>query len=155
MSAAGGQRDLLLLDTNVLIHLARADGLGKWVDENYRLKERVERPLLSTVVEAEVRALGAYRGWGARKLRRLTKLLDELVRVEIDRPSVIDSYVELYSFARSSGRASWQKNQNDLWLAATARATGAVLLTQDDDFDFLHPGQIQVERVPTELAPDT
>jgi len=150
MSATGGPAELLLLDTNVLIHLARADEVGKWVAENYRLEERAERPLLCTVVEAEIRALASYRKWGARKLEELGKLLDECVRVEVDRPAVIDSYVELYSFARSTGRAIWQKNQNDLWLAATARATDAILLTQDADFDFLHPEQIQVELVPSE-----
>ena len=32
--------------------------------------------------------------------------------------------------------------KNDLWIAATAKATGATLLTTDKDFDHLYPGQI-------------
>lgn len=148
---SGTPRGLLLLDTNVLIHLARADAVGEWMAREYHLEQRAERPILSTVVEAEIRALATYLGWGTQKIERLTALLDECVRVEVDRPSVIDSYVELYSLARSTGHAIWQKNQNDLWLAATARAADAILLTQDRDFDFLHPEHIHVERVPNEV----
>ncbi len=37
---------------------------------------------------------------------------------------------------RSSGRSL---GQNDLWIAATAHAAGAHLLTMDTDFDELHP----------------
>ncbi|MFP4248149.1 MAG: type II toxin-antitoxin system VapC family toxin [Armatimonadota bacterium] len=142
---------LVLLDTNVLIHIARADPVGTWVVENYRLARHTERPLISTVVEAEVRALAAYQGWGERKLDRVRDIIGECVRVEIDRPPVVDAYVDLYCIARSEGRANWQKNQNDLWLAATAKATDAMLLTQDEDFDFLHPEHVRIERVPKEV----
>ncbi len=148
MSECGGIRKLVLLDTNVLIHIARVDSVGTWVVENYSLTERAERPLISTVVEAEVRALAAYQNWGQRKLDRISDIIEECVRVEIDRPPVINAYVELYCVARSRGQANWQKNQNDLWLAATARATDSVLVTQDHDFDFLHPEYLQVGCVP-------
>jgi len=33
--------------------------------------------------------------------------------------------------------------QNDLWIAAAAKATGATLLTTDRDFDHLDPTQLQ------------
>jgi tRNA(fMet)-specific endonuclease VapC len=40
--------------------------------------------------------------------------------------------------------------QNDLWIAATAAATGALLLTTDRDFDDLHPGSLRREWVDPE-----
>jgi len=148
VSGALARGELLLLDTNVLVHWARRDAIGRWLEAEYRLRSRTERPLLSTVVEAEVRAIAAHAGWGERRLRQLAAVLDEMVRIEIDRPAIIDAYAALYCVAHSQGRAIWQKNQNDLWLAATAHATGAVLVTQDADFDFLHPEHITVESIP-------
>ena len=32
----------------------------------------------------------------------------------------------------------------DAWIAATAKATGYTLMTNDKDFDHLHPGHLQV-----------
>jgi len=140
--------ELLLLDTNVFVHWARRDDIGVWLDEYYGLAGRAERPLLSTVVEAKVRAIARHANWGERRLRQLAAVFDEMVRVEVDRPPVIEAYAMLYCVARLRGRSIWQKNQNDLWLAATAHATDAVLMTQDADFEFLHPEHIRVERVP-------
>ena len=34
---------------------------------------------------------------------------------------------------------------NDVWIAATAAAAGAYLLTTDKDFDHLHPTYVQRE----------
>ena len=47
---------------------------------------------------------------------------------------VIKMYVELYVAARKRGR---MMSQNDLWIAATAKATDAVLLTVDKDFQWI------------------
>jgi tRNA(fMet)-specific endonuclease VapC len=33
--------------------------------------------------------------------------------------------------------------KNDLWIAASAAVTSAVLMTTDKDFDHLHPQRIQ------------
>ncbi|MGD9494887.1 MAG: type II toxin-antitoxin system VapC family toxin [Armatimonadota bacterium] len=144
--------DLALLDTGVLVHLLRpSDPIAQWIESSCALSTRSETPLLATVVEAEVLAIARYNKWGERRLQQLRKLLDELVRVEMDRPQIIDAYAELYCVARSQGQAIHDPNQNDLWIAATARATDSVLLTQDPDFDFLHPAYIRIVKVP--LAP--
>jgi len=41
----------------------------------------------------------------------------------------------------------------DLWIAATAHATGARLLTTDKDFDHLHPAFVQRDWIDPRLAP--
>ena len=33
--------------------------------------------------------------------------------------------------------------KNDLWIAASAAVTGAILMTTDKDFNHLHPGLIE------------
>ena len=37
---------LVLLDTSVLVHLARQDATGRWVESEYSLTTRAERPLI-------------------------------------------------------------------------------------------------------------
>lgn len=151
---SGGLRpgDLVLLDTGVLVHLLRPhDPISRWIEATYGLAARAERPLLATVVEAEVLSIARYAGWGDQRIQQLRHALDQLVRVEMDRPPIVEAYAELYCVARRQGRAIHDPNQNDLWIAATARATESVLLTHDADFDFLHPAHIRLERVPGSL----
>ncbi len=50
--------------------------------------------------------------------------------------NVIEKYVEVSEFSRKAGRVL---GKNDLWIAATAKTTGATLLTTDKDFDHLAP----------------
>jgi len=140
--------DLALLDTNVLIHLVRNDATGQVIEEKYSLAARQERPLLSTIVEAEVKVFAAISGWGDRKLTRLDEILAELVRVEAGLPQVVEAYIEIAPVAQRQGQAIATQNQNDLWIAATARAAGAVLYTCDKDFQFLDPDFVRVCYIP-------
>jgi len=142
------ESDLALLDTGVLIHLVRNDATGQAIEEEHSLAARMERPLLSTVVEAEVRVFAALQKWGHGKLERLDDLLAELVRVGAGLPEVVEAYIELAPVAQRQGQAIATQNQNDLWIAATARATGAVLYTCDKDFQFLDPDFVRVCYIP-------
>ncbi len=58
---------------------------------------------------------------------------------------LLDAYADLYFEDQHTGHKS---GQNDLWIAATAKATGAVLLTCDGDFVWMSPRLIRVEHVP-------
>ena len=62
------------------------------------------------------------------------------VVVPIDARPVLDRFAELHSWTKSIGRAL---GHNDLWIAATAAATNAHLITADADFDPLHPAHIR------------
>ncbi len=132
MSIAGGK--LLLLDTNVLVHLARDDATGQAIEARFSLTARPERPLVSTVVEGEMLGLARYWNWGEKKLAGLRELLAELVRVDAGLNEIVEAYAELYAEGQSKGEPC---GENDLWIAATAKATGATLLTCDTDFDWL------------------
>jgi predicted nucleic acid-binding protein len=48
----------------------------------------------------------------------------------------LDAYAEIDDHSRRNGIAM---SKNDVWIAATARAAGARLLTTDRDFDHLSP----------------
>jgi len=138
--------DLISLDTNVLVHWIRQNDTGIQLRDTYLLHERIDRPIFSTVVEGEIRGLASVWKWGGEKLDALEKLLAELVRVDVGLPDVVKAYAEIYAADKVGAHKT---GQNDMWIAATTKAAGAVLLTCDHDCVWMSPGLVTVEYVPT------
>ena len=137
MNAAAG---LILLDTSIVVHLARNKAAGRHIASDLSLSARPEAPLICQVTVGEALSLGRKLGWGGEKLSRLHALLRELVVVSLEQPGVIQQYVEVDDFCRRQGRSL---SQNDLWIAAAACAANAMLVTTDKDFDPLHGHLLQ------------
>jgi predicted nucleic acid-binding protein len=76
---------------------------------------------------------------------RLDEILAELVRVNAGEPEIVRAYAELYFEDRKDGHNT---GDNDLWIAATAKAANAVLLTFDGDCEWMSPNLVHVVRVP-------
>lgn len=93
----------------------------------------------------EVRVLAQRNGWGDAKIRTLSNALDNLVVVDINHPAVIDSYVELTLVSQRHRDGARNMGNNDLWIAACAKAAGATLLTTDNDFSHLIPDHLDGE----------
>lgn len=138
------QNELILLDTNILIQLVRGKELGKRIDANYQLRARLERPLISVITVGEVMAFARKLNWAEKKVNELQKLLGELVIVDINHSSVLSKYAEISHYLESNGQPI---GQNDMWIAATAMAANAWLLTTDKDFDRLTPIYLKREYV--------
>ncbi|HST61520.1 MAG TPA: type II toxin-antitoxin system VapC family toxin [Longimicrobium sp.] len=139
----------LLLDTNILIHLARGGTAAQRLESAYALTERRLTPFISVVTVGELLSFATRNGWGDARLAALEQLVSHLVVVDISREPVLRAYAAFDAQLTGAGMRMGQ--QNDLWIAATAAATGAIVLTTDKDFDVLHPGSIQREWV----DPDT
>jgi tRNA(fMet)-specific endonuclease VapC len=135
----------ILLDTNILIHLARGGIAAQRLEAQYALGARRAVPLISIVTVGELMAFALKAGWGAAKQARVKELAEHLVVVDINREPVLRAYADFDAELTRSGTRMGQ--QNDLWIAATAAATGAVVLTTDTDFDVLHPTHVQREWV--------
>lgn len=129
-----------VLDTNVVVQLLRWNEIGKRIDARFGLLEAPVPPFISAVSLGEARSLGRQWSWGPNQIARLHALLLKLVVVDIRREPVVAHYVEIDHHCRSIGR---RMNQNDLWIAASAAATGATLLTTDRDFDHIDPSIVQ------------
>jgi tRNA(fMet)-specific endonuclease VapC len=125
---------LLLLDTSVVLHLVRGKEIGMRMDRDYNLRGRTDRPLISVITVAEARAFALRLGWGPKNADALESLLRQLVVVDINHAPILRLYAEIHAFLEKNGRAV---GDNDKWIAATAAATGAVLVTNDKDFDPL------------------
>lgn len=144
------QNQLFLLDTSVIIHLVRGGEVGQRILRSYDLSHCQPRPLVSVVSLAEVRVLAEVNHWGERKRQALEQTLLSLVVVDIHHPLVIDAYVRIDLHARQHPKGARHMGKNDLWIAACAAAADAFLLSTDDDFAHLIPGQVRGEVIPVE-----
>lgn len=134
-----------VLDTSVVVHLVRNDPTGQAIEARYFFTSRPDRPLLSTVVEGEMLALARTWNWGEKKIAALRKLLSEFVRVDAGMPEIVEAYAELYVEAQRTGGA---RGENDLWIAATAKAVHGTLFTCDKDFNWMRPDHVAVSYIP-------
>ena len=125
-------RELLLLDTSIVVHVFRGTRVGQRVDRAYGPRQSPERPLISVVTVGEVLGFARQRDWGDKKVSTLRQLLTELVVVDINHRDVLERYADLRGMDRKGG---WNLSHNDTWIAATASVTNATLLTTDQDFD--------------------
>ena len=139
--------ELALPDANVVIHLLRMDKTGQAIEAQYSLTTRRESPILCPIVEAEVWGIARYNRWEQRQVEELRDMLRAFVRMDAIHPDIVQAYVELYCEARRAGRYQ-QFRQNDLWIAAIARVTGAVLYTcNGKDFEWIDPAYVTVVHV--------
>lgn len=131
MNASG----LLLLDTNVVLHLVRGKATGLALDQAFGLRTRPDRPLISVITVGEMLALAAQREWSSKTVAILKQIAEQLVVVDVRNQTVLEKYAEIDAFLVRNGR---KIGDNDIWIAATAAAAGAILLTCDKDFDPLN-----------------
>jgi hypothetical protein len=78
-----------LLDTAIVVHLARWKDLGQRIDAAFGLTASKDPPLVSVVSLGEARSLVRRWAWGEAKLDRLHKLFHELVVVGIESETVL------------------------------------------------------------------
>ena len=133
---------LYLPDTNILVHYGRESPLYRRIEEQYPLAPTDPQPLLSVITRGEILAFADRNHWGETRRQRSDKFVAQCKVLPLEHPGIIEAYSELDMYSRSKGRTM---GDNDLWIAATARATGATLLTTDKDFDHLHPKLISRE----------
>ena len=127
---------LYLLDTNILVHLVRRDDLGLKIQALYDPLMVEPHPIISIVSAGELRSLAYQLMWGLDKSEQAHFLLNYFKNVSIDDGDIIEAYAVIDAYSVAVGKSM---GKNDLWIAATAKVTGATLLTTDKDFDHLVP----------------
>jgi predicted nucleic acid-binding protein len=99
------------------------------------------------VSHGEIWALAERNNWQSKKRDALEKMLDRLVTVDLNANEIIKAYVEVDKLNQAAQKGARQVSNNDMWIAATARASSASLLTTDQDFLHLHPHYLFVEYI--------
>lgn len=142
--------ELYLLDTNVLIALMTGRDLGLYIDRTYSLRASRQRSLICSVSHGELRALAHVNGFGDAKREAIRTMLDSLITVDIGTDAIVDGYVKVYAALRGHPKgARTNIGENDMWIAATALAAGATLLTTDQHFLPLFTGVVKGIYIPT------
>jgi tRNA(fMet)-specific endonuclease VapC len=136
-----------LLDTSVILNLVRDNELGKYIMARFGLEDMVHRPLICVVTVGEIWALADRRRWEPRKREFVKKVLETMVVLDLNHEAILNGYVEMDRASHAAPQGARNLSDNDLWIAATARATGAVLLTSDKDFLHFHPDHCFVQYI--------
>lgn len=136
-----------LLDTNMLLGFTRRAPWAQWAYDAYDLGNESTMVFTSVICRGELLALAEKNGWGAGKRETLVEVLNRFPTVDLNRDPILNHYAELDTWTHGRPVADGMRpvppkpavsmKQNDLWIAATAVATGAALITTDKDFDHL------------------
>lgn len=90
---------------------------------------------------------------GKKKLSQLESLLDRFLVIPINDDKLVEAYAELDAYSQGKlshkplGQSARNMGKNDLWIAATAYLTQAVLLTTNNDFNHLDGVYFTVENL--------
>lgn len=134
-----------ILDTNILIAYLKANPLFTKVSEDNNLNDEDAFIMISSISKGELLSLAMQNNWGERRVNILNKLLSEVVIIDVagNDDNLLNAYAEIDAFSlqrhptkKLSGSAK-PMGKNDMWIAATAFATNATLLTADGKFMHL------------------
>lgn len=138
----------ILLDTNLLLGLTREASWAMLAYENYIHSGRETMVFTSVICRGEMLALAEKNGWGIERRSRLDQVLQKMPTLGINNRPILQAYAQIDAWTHGNPvksphnapppRPAIAMKQNDLWIAATAHASGATLLSTDTDFDHLH-----------------
>ncbi len=136
---------LYLFDTSILLALIRGRELGQYLNHVFSLSQLTHKPLISIVSHGEIWAMTERHEWGENKRQALAKMLADMVTIDLNDRSIIEAYVEVDKKNLTHPKGARTISDNDKWIAATARAAAATLLTTDKDFSHLNPDICNVQ----------
>jgi predicted nucleic acid-binding protein len=134
-----------LLDTSVVLALIRGKALGVRIDTTYGLRASAIRPAACIVTYGELLAMALTNKdkLGAKAETEIHNAMAELTVIDIHDDDVLRAYAEIYAHLRNHPKGSRTNvGENDMWIAAAARASNSTLLTLDRDFDPLEGAMI-------------
>jgi predicted nucleic acid-binding protein len=129
------------------VHLIRGKTIGQRIAREHLLTQRPDKPFISIVTVGELKALALKLGWGATKQQVLTELVGELVVVNLNQGDILDRYAKIDHYSERVAKPARRMGKNDMWIAATAAALDAHLITTDSDFNHLEATHIRLVRV--------
>jgi tRNA(fMet)-specific endonuclease VapC len=137
-----------VLDTNTLIHIVRNSDNWKFIETKYKPFDSINQAYISFASVAELLSIAKQVGWGDGKIKHLKLLFNELEIVTVSAQIsdlLLQSYVEIDTYSQGKnqiplpqGVSARNMGKNDIWIAATAHALQATLITTDKDFNHLH-----------------
>lgn len=146
-----------LLDTNILLGLAREAPWARRMYVRFSLGDPRVISFTSVVCKGEILAIAERNGWGPKKRTTLERMLQQFHDLPIKDPDILRAYALIDAWSRGKPvpapsnspppKPAVPMGKNDLWIAATAHVSGAILLSTDGDFQHLDGVWLQHEPV--------
>ena len=137
-----------LLDTSILLGFVREAPWALQVRTKFDLGDEETMVFTSIICQGELLALAEKNGWGESKRTKLEAVLAGFPMLDISRKSILSAYALIDAWTHGKPvtssvqtpppKPAVSMTQNDLWIAATAHASRATLLSTDKDFDHLN-----------------
>lgn len=148
----------IIIDTCVIIHIVRDTTTGKKCLAELEKFDEAPNIIVSVVTKAELESFILQNNWGKQKIEKLNKILNEITYVDAANSDklLLDSYAQIDAFSKRKTKdkignlllgSAGKMGKNDLWIAATAYALEAPLITTDGDFDHLNPNFLSVLKI--------
>ena len=142
-----------LLDTGLLLGFCRSAPWALQARTVHGLGEPDATVFTSIVCRGELLSLAEKFGWGRDRRTRLREVLATMPVIDINDESILEAYAQIDAWTHGKSVTSPHSTpppkpaipmkQNDLWIAATANVSGAVLLSTDKDFAHLNDVWLQ------------
>lgn len=141
------ERRRFILDTGLLLGIIRNAQWAQRARSENGLDDSQTLLVTSVVCHGEIMALSERNQWGATKRANLAKLLHDIPAVGIKQQPILRAYARINAWScgrsiadqpASPPKPARKMRHNDMWIAATAQAIGAVLLSTDRDFEHLN-----------------
>lgn len=145
----------LVLDTSALLHIVRGKDTGKIIHD---FISGLDAPqlLISVVTLAEVDSFMVQNNWGHKNQEKMHQLIERCIVLDIEKhnKTLKNCYVILDAFSKRKQAGpdgqflqggARKMGKNDLWIAATAFALNATLVTTDNDFDHINNQYFKVQ----------
>jgi tRNA(fMet)-specific endonuclease VapC len=134
---------MYVIDTNVWMHVVRGKIAIEKVYSLAKISVSKERPIIiPAAVKAELESLALQHRWTTVKQQLLEYHFDHCILLNTNQ-RIISIYAHIDAFSQGrlptqpTGLSARNMGKNDLWIAATAIAAKALLITTDSDFDHL------------------
>ena len=138
-----------LLDTGVLLGIISKASWASRARSEFGLTDGTAVTFTSVICRGELLALAEKRGWGEKKRDILAEVLNEFPTLDINQKNVLKAYALIDAWTHGKylnspehafppPKPARPMAKNDIWIAATASASNAVLLSTDKDFAHLH-----------------
>lgn len=145
-----------VFDTNIVLFYLKNDAIKAEIEERFAPFAEGNSVIVSVATVAEIQSIALQRKWGKSRLAAFADFFETTVIVEVRYDALVKLYAQIDAFSQGKissedgqqlGTSARNMGKNDLWIAATAALTDAVLLTSDQDFTHLDEVFITVELI--------
>ncbi|MEZ4984474.1 MAG: PIN domain-containing protein [Saprospiraceae bacterium] len=132
-----------VFDTSAILYYLKDPITRERIISDYQPFEEGNNAIISIVTLGEIMAIAQKNSWGNLRIEAVNKILKQFLVVEIKYGKLLEKYAEIEAFSQRKHKrittsfTARNMGKNDVWIAATAAITDAILITSDKDFAHL------------------